>query len=78
MPVVINIHEAKIQLSRLLNRAAKGEEIIITKAGKPMVRLSPIGKKIMKRKPGSAKGKIIIKEDFYKPLPDAATLPRSF
>jgi prevent-host-death family protein len=42
MATTVNIHEAKTHLSNLVERAAKGEEIIIAKAGKPMVRLVPL------------------------------------
>lgn len=41
MPKQVNLYEAKTQLSSLVEQAAKGEEIIIAKAGKPMVRLVP-------------------------------------
>src|SRR5712691_11508930 len=41
----INVHEAKTQLSKLLDRAADGEEIVIAKAGKPMAKLGPLEKK---------------------------------
>ncbi len=70
MSTVINIHDAKTHLSKILSRVSTGEEIIIAKAGKPIARLTAFESKTAKRKPGSAKGKIIISEDFYKPLPD--------
>jgi|SRR5580658_7549664 prevent-host-death family protein len=41
-PVQVNLYEAKTQLSSLVERAAKGEEIVIAKAGKPMARLTPM------------------------------------
>ena len=63
----VNIHEAKTHLSRLLERAAAGEEIIIGKAGKPIARLVPYNPpKLPKRKPGSWKGKVWISPDFDK------------
>jgi prevent-host-death family protein len=61
---VTNIHEAKTHLSRLVDRAAAGEEIIIGKAGKPLARLVPYKAERPKRKPGSLKGKIWISPDF--------------
>jgi len=61
---VINIHEAKTNFSKLVERAAAGEEIIIGKAGKPVARLVTYGKKPPVRKPGSLKGKIWIAPDF--------------
>jgi len=49
-------------------RVSNGEEIIISKAGNPVAKLVPITTKKKKRVPGSAKGKIKISDDFYKPL----------
>jgi prevent-host-death family protein len=61
----VNIHEAKTHFSRLVERAAAGEEIIIGKAGKPVARLVPYAApKPPKRKPGSWKGKVWISPDF--------------
>ncbi len=68
---VINIHEAKTHFSRLLSRVESGEEIVIAKAGKPVARLVPFAKRLEKRKPGSAKGQIVLRKNFYKPLPDS-------
>jgi prevent-host-death family protein len=59
-----NIHEAKTHLSRLVERAANGEEIIIAKAGKPMAKLVPYQEEKKSRKPGSMRGKIWIADDF--------------
>ncbi|OGF61613.1 MAG: antitoxin [Candidatus Fischerbacteria bacterium RBG_13_37_8] len=71
MATKVNIHEAKTQFSRLIARMSNGEEIIITKAGKPIARLVPITKKPKDRIPGSAKGKIMIRKDFDVSLPDS-------
>lgn len=66
MTVTFNIHDAKTNLSKLIERALAGEEVVIAKAGKPVVRLAPIV--IDKPKPGSwigsLKGKIEIGPDF--------------
>jgi prevent-host-death family protein len=70
MSVTVNIHDAKTQFSRLLARVGEGEEVIIAKAGKPIARLVPIGKRPKQRIPGSAKDKVVIAEDFNEPLPD--------
>ena len=67
---MINIHDAKTQLSRLVERASAGEEIIIARAGKPVARLVPLEKSGKPRKPGLLKGKIWISKDFDAPLPD--------
>jgi prevent-host-death family protein len=62
--MVVNIHEAKTHLSRLVERAAAGEEIIIGKAGKPMARLVAYSDRKQPREPGLLKGKIWIADDF--------------
>ena len=64
----INLYDAKTQLSRLVDRAADGEEIVIAKAGKPRARLVPLAKKV-RRRPGVWKGKVWIARDFDAPLP---------
>ena len=64
----INIHEAKTQMSKLVDRAHGGEEFIIAKAGKPVARLVPLEK--IKRKLGILNGKIQVPDDFNAPLPD--------
>ncbi len=66
----VNIHEAKTQLSRLLNRVAAGEEIVIAKAGKPVARLVPVAAAARDRVLGGWEGKVIIPDDFDAPLPD--------
>ena len=56
----INIHEAKTHLSRIIERVARGESVVIGKAGKPMAVLIPFVSKAETRAPGSMKGKIRI------------------
>lgn len=63
----MNVHQAKTHLSRLLERVAAGEEIIIAKAGKPVARLVPIEPGRPKRVFGDLKGKVWISPDFDKP-----------
>ncbi len=65
----INIHEAKTQLSKLVETAEGGEEVVIARAGKPVVKLVPFNPVRPIRKPGALKGKIRISEDFNDPLP---------
>jgi len=65
----VNIHEAKTHLSRLLERVAMGEEVIIAKAGTPVAKLVPVKPAGRGFKFGSAKGKIVIADDFNDPLP---------
>jgi len=59
----LNLYEAKTQLSKLVDRAAAGEEIVIAKAGKPMARLVPLEPR-RPRKSGFLKGQIWIADDF--------------
>jgi prevent-host-death family protein len=66
----VNIHEAKTHLSRLVEDAANGDEIIIAKAGKPMARLVAINDETTPRPRGLMKGKIWIADDFDAPLPE--------
>ncbi len=66
----INIHEAKTHLSRLVEDAARGDEIVIAKAGKLVARLVGIAAALGPRQPGALKGKIRIGDDFDAPLPE--------
>jgi prevent-host-death family protein len=71
----VNIHEAKTHLSRLVEQAAAGKEIIIAKAGKPIARLVPLELPVRAKKLGLLKGKIKVPDNFNAPL-DAAILAR--
>jgi prevent-host-death family protein len=69
---VFNIHEAKTNLSSLIAKAEAGEDVVIARAGKPVVKLVRVEagrKKRLDRKPGFMKGKIWIGPDFDDPLP---------
>ena len=70
MSTIINIHEAKTHLSRIVDEVAAGAEVIIAKSGKPLARLSPIREPEKKKKLGQLKGKIKVPDDFNAPLPD--------
>jgi len=72
MPKVFNLHAAKRHLSRLVDQAVQGEEIVIAKAGKPAVRLVPIANKRRRTGFGADRGKIRIRKDFDAPLPENA------
>jgi prevent-host-death family protein len=61
------MHEAKTTLSRLVEEALEGEEILIARAGKPVVRLVSVKPK--KRKLGRWKGRVRMSKDFDAPLP---------
>ena len=66
----VNVHEAKTHLSRLLERVAMGEEIVLAKAGRPIAKLVPIVPEVNERAPGSARGDVWVSPDFDAPLPD--------
>jgi prevent-host-death family protein len=73
MSVVVNIHAAKTQLSKLLDAAAAGEEVIIAKAGKPVAKLVSIDAAAPPRRLGILDGKLHVPDDFDDPLPDEIT-----
>jgi prevent-host-death family protein len=64
----ITIHKPKAQLSRLIKKACRGEEIVIARGKEPVVRLVPITQTGGDRQPGSLKGKIHIAPEFFEPL----------
>jgi prevent-host-death family protein len=66
---IVNVHEAKTHLSRLLDEVHSGEEIIVAKAGRPYARLVPLAAAASKRQPGRLKGRV--GKDFFAPLPKA-------
>ena len=67
----INLYEAKTQLSRLVDRASRGESFVIAKSGTPLARLMPLGpEEKPKIRYGSMKGKIWLADDFDAALPD--------
>ena len=66
----VNVHEAKTHLSRLLDRVAAGEEIVIAKAGKPIAKLVPFKRPPKERLLGQDEGRVWIADDFDAPLPE--------
>ena len=65
----VNIHEAKTHLSRLVEKAARGEEIVIAKGGKPKAKLVSVTRPgAGQRRPGRLKGRIWITDDFDAPM----------
>jgi prevent-host-death family protein len=66
----VSVYAAKTHLSRLLDRAAKGEEVVITRNGRPIARLVPVAALRAPRKLGGLRGRIRIADDFDAPLPD--------
>lgn len=68
-PLLVNVSQAKSQLSRLIARAEAGEEVIIARRGKPVARIVAC-KPRKKRRPGRLKDKVVIPDDFFDPLPE--------
>lgn len=66
---IVNLHAAKTHLSRLVEEAAAGNDIVIAKAGRPRARLVAIAQMDRRRRPGALRGKIHIGRDFDAPLP---------
>ncbi len=69
-PTTVNIFEAKTQLSKLVEKAERGEDVIIARAGKPVARLTGLKPEKPKIRFGALKGKIWIADDFDDPLPE--------
>jgi prevent-host-death family protein len=65
--VQFNIHEAKTHLSRLVERAEHGEEIIISRGGTPVAKLVPLTRQVSRRGRGSLRGKLVIAADWDSP-----------
>ena len=70
----INIHEAKTHLSRLLQKVAEGEDVVISRAGVPVARLVAVGPKDGKRPLGIDRGRIWMADDFDAPMPELEAL----
>ena len=66
---VVTIHQAKTNLSRLIQKASAGEEVIIARGDKPVARLLPYGEVKGKRQPGSLDGQLVVGPEFFEPLP---------
>lgn len=66
----VDVREVKTHLSRVLARVARGEEIVIAKAGKPIARLVPVGQPERERMLGFDRGRVVIADDFDAPLPE--------
>ena len=67
---VINVYDARAKLSRLIDRAVAGEEIVIARKGRPVVRLVPVREELRPREPGALKGLFEVPDSFFEPLPD--------
>ena len=67
----VKVHEAKTNLSKLIARAQRGEEVVIARGKTPVVRLVPIGAVEGRRQPGVQRGKLRVGPEFFAPLPPA-------
>lgn len=65
---IVNVHAAKTHLSKLLEQVSAGEEIIIARDSKPVAKLVPVDQP--KRQPDVLKGKLVLPDSFFDPLPD--------
>ena len=68
MATTVNMHEAKTQLSRLVDAALAGEEVVIARAGRPVVRLVPVKEPRPRRQPGVLRGKVWAAPDAWDPM----------
>lgn len=68
---IVNIHEAKTQLSRLVDEAVRGGDVVIARANRPLVKLVPVAEARPPRRLGTARG-LKVAPDFDEPLPDFA------
>ena len=66
---VVNVHRAKTELSRLLARVEAGEDVVIARRGEPVARLVAC-KARAKRQPDVLKGKVVVPDTFFDPLPE--------
>jgi len=67
---IVTVHAAKTQLSKLIARAEAGEEVIIARRDRPVVRLVPVEQPKPKRRFGSMKGRASVGPEFFEPLPE--------
>lgn len=66
---MVTVHEARTNLSKLIERARRGEEIIIARGRVPVARLVPVGEANGRRQPGALRGKLRVGPQFFEPLP---------
>jgi len=68
--MIYTVHQAKTQLSKLIASALEGEEVVIARGSEPVVKLTPVNAKPMKRTFGAFKGQFELTDAFFEPLPD--------
>jgi prevent-host-death family protein len=69
--ISVPIHKAKAGLSKLVARACAGEDVVIARGKRPLVRLVPVDRPIPERKFGALRGKLIVDDTFFELLPEA-------
>ncbi|MGE4243286.1 type II toxin-antitoxin system Phd/YefM family antitoxin [Ramlibacter sp.] len=67
----VNIYDAKTRLSQLVDKAAEGEDVVVSRNGKPLVRITKLQVEKRKIRYGLLKGKVQIPDDFDAPLPES-------
>lgn len=68
--MIVNVHAAKTQLSKLIERALAGEEIVIARDSQPVVKLVALENAEPRRQFGALKGELVVPDEFFEPLPD--------
>ncbi len=68
--MLVNIHDAKTNFSKLINKVLKGDDVVIARDGKPVIRLVAYTETINERRGGQLRGLMKISDDFDAPLPD--------
>jgi prevent-host-death family protein len=76
--MIVKVHQAKTQLSKLIAAALAGEEVVIARGSEPVVRLTPVATRVrkprkagrLKREFGALKGEVAFDDSFFDPLPD--------
>ena len=66
----VNIYDAKTHLSKLVDKAASGEDVVVSRNGKPLVRITRLEPPKRRIRFGLLRGKLVVPEDFDAPLPD--------
>jgi prevent-host-death family protein len=66
---MVTIHQAKANLSKLIQQACEGEEIVIARGPRPVVRIVPISDVKGRRQPGALRGRLKVGKEFFEPLP---------
>lgn len=67
---IVTVHTAKTNLSKLIEQACAGEEIIIARGSQPVVKLVPLEQHPPRRQFGALRGKLVVPPEFFEPLPD--------